>query len=161
MSAHWTPSQLLFRIALPGSVVAWCLAAAVVLSGALPPEARDLVWLGAASGTVIGVLSCWVLVLASRRKIGPDGAKQAGLTIQAAALGTFLLKILGAGAVVAGGFLAGLKFPQVATLAVAYAAAAVCIQVLGSLALARFLASLAATAPSAAPPSGAAKGSAP
>lgn len=135
------PLRRVLRLALPGLVVVWAIAGVLVLSGIPAGVPSGMVWLGVGVGSTVGVVCVGIIEAAARfRPATPDGGRQVGMSLQVAAAATLFLKLLGVAGLLLWGFSTGLKFPVLMALGVAYAAAAVCIQVLGSLSLARTIA---------------------
>lgn len=131
--------HLTVRLMAPGLVVVGVLAAAA-LATVVPGTTRLETGLGAAAGALLGAVGCAILALAARRQVRPDDLRGARMSLQAAGLASFLLKVLGLGLTLAVGFFLDVKFSGLVALGVAFVAATVSIQVAGSLVLARMLA---------------------
>jgi len=134
---------LLGRAVLPGLLIAGLGIAGVAMSGMVAEASVTGVAIGGGVGAVFGVLGIGIVSYAARLQFTRDAGQKTRLTVQAAGFGNLVLKMVGLAAVMGTASLADVKFPVMVALGVAFAAAAVCIQIVGSLGVARILAAAA------------------
>ncbi|MBK8976884.1 MAG: hypothetical protein IPM29_13275 [Planctomycetes bacterium] len=137
---------VLAMAALPAAL----LGGVAIASGRLPAGADRAVVLGLAASWLSGAAGlAWKLhaLRASLRAVG----RAASMGVQAAALGDFLVQLLGVGTGVLALHLGGAKFATVAGFGLAFAVATLCLQIIGGLVLARALQRPAMPAGAAAP----------
>ncbi len=147
---------LWWRSITPGLVVATVLTAAAVASGRLPAGLAPWVIGGAAGATLTAALGLWIKCRAVAAPPDPSGL---GPSFEVALFADFALNLLTVGVTLIALFAAGVKFPYLAGLALAFAAVALVHQLMSAWILSRALReraarSRAATSRSSAPDEG-------